>query len=138
MSSTGDYHQDCVDQINQFRWQCQCLPPLQRWTEAEVCTDQMAQNDYETQTANAGFAARICAPSGPAENECAGWVSLESVTQGAPGGESCLALMWHEVDSPSGEQGDYLNMSDDSYTKVACGIYVAPDGEVWALQNYSR
>ena len=24
----GDYHQDCVDVINAWRWQCHCLPPL--------------------------------------------------------------------------------------------------------------
>ena len=37
LPKTGDFGQDCVDRINQFRWECQCLPPLQRWTEAEAC-----------------------------------------------------------------------------------------------------
>lgn len=39
------------------------------------------------------------------------------------------------ADNPTGEQGHYVNMNNDGYTQVACGVYVAADGEVWALQN---
>ena len=35
IESTGDPYADYVTRINQLRWECQCLPPLQRWTEAE-------------------------------------------------------------------------------------------------------
>lgn len=52
--------------------------------------------------------------------------------------ESCLEMMWHEVDNPAGEQGHYEAMSSTSYTRVACGIHVGPDGDVWAVQNYDR
>lgn len=135
--STGDYHQDCVDTINKIRWDCMCLPPLARWTEAEACADQMAVYDAGQASAHAGFIAKLCTPSGTAQCECPGWGSVASITQGATRQESCLAMMWHEVDTPSGEQGHYKAMSNTTYTRVACGINASATN-VWAVQNYSR
>ena len=80
----------------------------------------------------------LCDPSGTAQCECPGWNSVESITQGTSRMESCLAMMWHEVDNPGGEQGHYEAMSSTRYTAVACGIYEGPGGEVWAVQNYTR
>ncbi len=141
-AATGDYHQDCVNVINAWRWQCQCLPPLERWAEAESCADQMAQYDYEANEAHAAFRARLCDPGGRGQCECPGWGSPESITHPREtnwgGGESCLEMMWHEVDNPAGEQGHYEAMSSSSHARVACGIYEAPDGDVWAVQNYDR
>ena len=148
-AATGDYHQDCVDVINAWRWQCQCLPPLERWPEGEACADEMAQYDYEVNVGatviepHAGFIASICSPSGSGQCECPAWGSIESITQPREGGfggmrESCLEMMWHEVDNPAGEQGHYEAMSSTRYAQVACGIYQGPDGDVWAVQNYSR
>jgi hypothetical protein len=141
--ATGDYHQDCVDVINAWRWQCHCLPPLERWTEGEACADEMAEYDYGVQSAHAGFIADVCEPGGRGQCECPGWGSAESITHPQESGwggerESCLEMMWHEVDNPAGEQGHYEAMSSTSHSRVACGIYVAPDGEVWAVQNYDR
>ncbi len=138
LPSTGDYHQDCVDNINQFRALCQCLPPLDRWLEGEACADQMAEYDYGTGVFHDGFSSGICDPSGTGQCECPSWNSVESITQGSNWGDSCLQMMWSEVDEPQGEQGHYEAMSSTRYTMVACGIYEAPDGEVWAVQNYSR
>ena len=135
--STGDYHQDCVDTINKIRADCMCLPPLARWTEGEACADQMAEYDSGQNTAHAGFKARLCTPGGSAQCECPGWSSVASITQGTSRMESCLEMMWHEVDNPSGEQGHYQAMSSKTYTKVACGIN-ASASDVWAAQNYSR
>ena len=135
--STGDYHQDCVDTINKIRADCMCLPPLARWTEGEACADQMAEYDSGQDSAHAGFNARLCTPGGSAQCECPGWSSVSSITQGTSRMESCLAMMWHEVDNPSGEQGHYQAMSSKTYTKVACGIN-ASASNVWAVQNYSR
>ena len=56
-ASTGDFAQDCVDRINQFRWECQCLPPLARWADAEVCSDEQSGNDQSTDTAHGNFGA---------------------------------------------------------------------------------
>jgi hypothetical protein len=135
--STGDYHQDCVDTINKIRADCMCLPPLARWTEGEACADQMAEYDSGQNSAHAGFKARLCTPGGSAQCECPSWGSVASITQGTSRMESCLAMMWHEVDDPSGEQGHYQAMSSKTYTKVACGINSSAS-DVWAVQNYSR
>ncbi len=135
---TGDYHQDCVDRINQFRAECQCLPPLARWTEAEACADQMAAYDAAANSAHAAFRAELCEPGGTAQNECPGWDSAESILVDQRFFESCIGMMWHEVDDPSGEQGHYEALSSTRYTRVACGIYDDGSGNVWALQNYGR
>jgi hypothetical protein len=135
--STGDYHQDCVDTINKIRLDCMCLPPLARWTAGEACADQMAEYDTGQSSAHAGFKAKVCTPGGTAQCECPDWGSVSSITQGTSRIESCLAMMWHEVDNPSGEQGHYQAMSSKTYTKVACGINSSATN-VWAVQNYSR
>jgi hypothetical protein len=44
--------------------------------------------------------------------------------------------MWDERLDPGGQQGHYKNMSNKSYTKVACGFYQTDDGKVWALQDF--
>ncbi len=130
---TGDYYADCVDRINQFRWECQCLPPLERWFEAEACADQQAQYDYEQDDAHAGFSDRICEPGGSAQNECPGYGPSFGIV------DFCLQQMWDEgPGEPFSVHGHYINMSNPDFTKVACGHYTTPGGDVWAVQNFSR
>lgn len=67
-----------------------------------------------------------------AQNECPGW-------PGPPGGmiTDCLQMMWDE--GPGADfntHGHYINMSSQQYTQVACGFYVTPSGDVWAIQNF--
>ena len=62
---SGNFKADCVARINQFRWDCQCLPPLDRWTDGETCADKHAEYD-STNGAHAGFIDDICAPRGSA------------------------------------------------------------------------
>ena len=57
--SSGDLAQDCVDRINQFRAECQCLPPLARWEDGEECADEQAEYD-STREPHAGFRDGIC------------------------------------------------------------------------------
>jgi hypothetical protein len=136
--STGDPYQDCVDRINQFRTECACLPPLERWTDGEMCADEMAEYD-STRTAHAGFADGIC-EGGSAQNECPGWGSSEQVIDG------CLQAMWAEGPPPQEpcdgqcfqDHGHYINMTNERYTQVACGFFETGDGEVWAVQNFTR
>lgn len=131
-TSTGDPYVDCVARINQLRSDCQCLPPLQRWTEAEACADAQAQYDFEEDRYHAGFTDNICSPRGSAQNECPGWGSVSQVIDG------CLQMMWDEgPGEPYSEHGHYINMTNPSYTKVACGFYTTPGGAVWAVQNFS-
>jgi hypothetical protein len=136
--TSGDPYQDCVDRINQFRAECACLPPLERWTEGEDCADQMAEYD-STRSAHAGFADNIC-EGGSAQNECPGWGSNEQVVDG------CLQAMWSEGPPPQEpcegqcfqDHGHFINMTNERYGAVACGFYETSDGEVWAVQNFTR
>lgn len=125
--STGDFGQDCVDRINQFRWECQCLPPLERWTEAEACTDQQSADDQSSGSAHGNFGA--CNEF--AQNTCPDWPSREDVVVG------CLQAMWDEgPGEPFVEHGHYINMSSTEYSKVACGSASGAPG-VWSNQNFS-
>jgi hypothetical protein len=136
--STGDMKQDCVDRINQFRTECACLPALDRWEEGEGCADQMAMFDSAQNSAHAGFMMDIC-KGGNAQNECPGWSSASQVV------DSCLQKMWDEGPPPmtpcTGDcfatYGHFINMTNKSMKKVACGFYKTEDGKVWAVQNFS-
>jgi hypothetical protein len=138
-ASTGDVYADCVNRINQFRTECACLPPLERWTDGEACADEMAEYDSVQDSAHAGFQDDVC-EGGSAQNECPGWRSEEQVVEG------CLQAMWDEGPPPtedcSGdcfqEYGHFINMTNTRYTKVACGFFTTADGDVWAVQNFTR
>ncbi len=50
----------------------------------------------------------------------------------------CLQMMWDEgPGEPFSAHGHYINMSNTSYNRVACGFYTTPSGSVWAVQNFS-
>jgi hypothetical protein len=126
--SSGDPHGDCVDRINQFRAECQCLPPLQRWTEAESCTDMQSSADQSSGVPHGNFGS--CGES--AQNTCPNWGSEDHVIT------ACLQAMWDEgPGEPFIEHGHYINMSNLEYTKVACGFSPSATG-VWSNQNFSR
>ena len=131
-ASSGDPYQDCVDRINQFRAECQCLPPLERWRDAEDCADQHARYDSEGAGPHGGFSDDICSPRGRAQNECPGW---RGGTEGVV--RQCLQLMWDEgPGEPFSAHGHYINMSNPGHTRVACGFYETPSGELWSVQNF--
>jgi hypothetical protein len=130
---TGDFYADCVARINQLRWECQCLPPLERWTEAEDCADQQAQYDYEVDEAHAGIGADICEPGGGSQNECPGYGPSFGIV------DFCLQQMWDEGPGEDFQaHGHYINMSSQTVTRVACGRYETPEGDIWSVQNFSR
>jgi hypothetical protein len=127
MTPSGDFGQDCVDRINQFRWECQCLPPLARWADAEMCTDTQSENDHNAQVPHGNFQA--CGEW--AQNTCPDWPSEEQVING------CLQAMWDEgPGEPFEAHGHYINMSSTDYSKVACGRFDSGQG-VWSNQNFS-
>jgi hypothetical protein len=137
--STGDIYQDCVNRINQFLTQCACLPALERRTDGEDCADQMAEYDAGKNMAHAGAKDNICQPGG-AQNECPGYASNNQVIS------LCMQQMWDEGPPPTSSctgscyqmHGHFINMTDPSVTKVACGFHTTPSGEVWAVQNFSN
>jgi hypothetical protein len=137
LPSSGDLHQDCVDRINQFRRECACLPPLERWTAGESCANEMAEYD-STRRAHAGFIAGVC-EGGSAQNECPAWDSEDEVIEG------CLQSMWDEGPPPGPNcddacfdmYGHFINMASSDYSRVACGFFTTSGGDVWAVQNFS-
>ena len=130
--STGDPAQDCVNRINQLRAECQCLPPLERWFEGESCATEHAEYD-STRSPHDGFSDGICENGGFGQNECPGWGSIEQTIDG------CLQSMWDEgPGEPFSEHGHYLNMTNPSFGRVACGFYETPGGQIWAVHNFTR
>lgn len=132
LPASGDIHADCVARINQFRWECQCLPPIARWSDGEACADGNARYD-STNGVHASFYDQPCGSGGRAQNECPGWPSTDSVISG------CLRAMWEEGPEdgdPDTVNGHYESMASTSYTRVACGFYTTPSGDVWAVQNF--
>ena len=128
-ASTGDSHADCVNRINQLRFWCQCLPPLQRWSDGETCANDMAERDHDNNDAHNGFQSGMC-NGGYAQNECPSWGSIEQCVEG------CLQMMWDEgPGSFFGGHGHYLNMTNSAYSRVACGFFDGSNG-TWSVQNF--
>jgi uncharacterized protein YkwD len=45
--------------------------------------------------------------------------------------------MWDEgPGEPYSVHGHYINMTNPSYSMVACGFYETGGGSVWAVQNF--
>lgn len=132
--STGDPRQDCVNRINQFRRECQCLPPLQRWTDGEACADRQAMIDQQTMTAHNGFRMGVCAGGG-GQNECPGWSGWRDVPSTI---SNCLQQMWDEGPGDfygPPPHGHYINMSSTRFSRVACGFYTSGSATT-AIQNF--
>ncbi len=130
---SGDFYADCVARINQLRWECQCLPPLERWVEAESCADAQAEYDFEVNQAHAGISAGICEPGGGSQNECPDYNERFDVVG------YCLQQMWDEGPGEDFQvHGHYINMSSTTVNKVACGRFETPEGNIWSVQNFSR
>jgi hypothetical protein len=130
--NTGDIHADCFARINQFRWDCQCLPPLSRWVDGESCTDSNAEYDSNNGV-HASFSAIPCGSGSRAQNECPNWPSNAQVIGG------CLQAMWDEGPedgNPNTVNGHYESMATSTYTRVACGFFTTPLGQVWGVQNF--
>jgi len=101
---------------------------LQRWTDAEACTDQQSADDQDANQGHANFGA--CGEN--AQNTCPDWGSEQQVVGG------CLQMMWDEgPGEPFIDHGHYINMSSTTYTKVACGSST-DSGGVWSNQNFSQ
>jgi hypothetical protein len=121
-SPSSDPSQACVDKINSLRASIG-LPALQRWTSEEACVDGEAKADAQTGIPHSAFPG--CGEL--AQNECPGWRGPASAMIG-----SCLDAMWAE--GPGG--GHYFNMTNPSYSKVACGFFTTASGAVWATQDF--
>jgi hypothetical protein len=117
----------CVDEINAYRATLG-LYPYERWEEGEACADDECRQDSESGLAHGAFGQ--CGEW--AQNECPGWPQpIDGSIQ------DCLAMMWAEGPGEDfSVHGHYINMSSESYTEVACGYYITPAGDYWAIQNF--
>ena len=126
-SGDSSPEQLCVDTINQYRATLN-LPAYTRWSAEETCADGQAQSDSASGTAHGAFG--TCTEM--AQDECPGWPGPPSTMI-----TGCLQQMWAEGPGPFDQgHGHYDNMSNSSYTQVACGFYVLADGSVWATQDF--
>lgn len=121
-SADGTAADLCVTTINQYR-ATKGLTPYARWTATETCADSEATSDGATSGAHGAFGK--CGEV--AQNECPGWPGPPAMMI-----PECLKAMWAE--GPGG--GHYEAMSSRLYTKVSCGFGTAPDGSIWAVQNF--
>lgn len=116
----------CVDRINEYRRQAG-VAPVTRWTEAESCVDSEAASDGASSSAHGSFGR--CGEF--AQNECPGYPSLNSVVT------TCLQQMYAEgPGTPYSAHGHYINMTNASYTRVACGFAQLSNGKWWAAQDF--
>jgi hypothetical protein len=117
----------CVDVINMYRASIG-VAPLERWVEAETCSNGEAESDAASGVAHGAF--QTCSES--AQNECPGWPGPPTQLL-----DGCLQQMWAEgPGEPYSEHGHYINMSNPGYTMVACGFHQQADGSYWAVQNF--
>jgi len=124
---SSDAEQLCVDTINQYRASIG-VAPLARWSDAEACVENQGFADSQSGIPHSAFGQ--C--SEWAQDECPNWPGPPDQMIG-----SCLALMWAEgPGEPYSQHGHYINMSNPSYTKVACGFAVLSNGRVWAVQDF--
>ncbi len=116
----------CVKRINGFRAGLG-LPAYERWDGGEACANSQARHDRATEQQHSQFGK--CGES--AQNACRDYPSIDETI------EQCLQDMWDEgPGSDFSTHGRFTNMSATAYTEVACGFAQAPDGTVWAVQNF--
>jgi hypothetical protein len=118
----GTAAQICVDTINAYRKQAG-LAPCERWTAAEACADAQAKSDGSTNTGHGAFGK--CKELG--QNECPGWPGPPETMI-----PQCLKAMWAE--GPGGGHHDL--MASTKMKRVACGFAAAPNGRIWAVQDF--
>lgn len=125
--SSADPAQQCVNNVNERR-ATQGLPPLQRWVQSEPCAADQAREGAATGQPHGAFGR--CTEQG--QNVCPAWAGPAD-RMIAP----CIQSMWNE--GPGADfaaHGHYLNLSSTRFTRVACGFYTAPSGQVSLVQDF--
>lgn len=103
------------------------LAPYARRTDEESCADSQAQGDATANTPHADFGR--CREM--AQNECPAW-------KGTPAHmvDACLKMMMDEGPGQGSQHGHYENIMSPRYSSLSCGLYVAPDGKMWLVQDF--
>lgn len=118
--------QRCVARTNDYRARTGAAP-LARRPDREACGDTQARSDAASRTAHGAFGQ--CGER--AQNECPGWAGEpEDVV------ERCLAMMFAEGPGAGPQHGHYVNMTEQSYRGVSCGMSRTSSGELWIVRNF--
>ena len=107
------------------------MPAATHALEGRRAMRQQAREVRQQARHSRGFHNGICEPQGLAQNECPGWPSNSGIIEG------CLQAMWDEGPGKRfSKHGHYINMSNPSYERVACGFAKSADGDIWSVQNF--
>lgn len=118
----------CLSETNRYRAQASA-PAVAQAHAKQSCADNQAKSDGQQNKPHGSFGQ--C--SEIAQNECPGFTgNPEAAVQ------ACLKLMFDEGPGEGPAHGHYTNMTNPSYTQVACGFFVTPEGNVWIVQNFHR
>ena len=120
-TDNGSVAQLCVDEINRYR-STLGLRPLERAHDREACANGQIADDARSGKWHGSFGG--CGES--LQNEC-----MSSPTSSEDMIKGCLRNMWNE-----GPGGGHYEAMKSSTTKVWCGFYTAPNGDVWSIQDF--
>jgi hypothetical protein len=120
-NGNGSVAQLCVDEINRYR-STLGLRPLERAADREACANGQIEQDARSGKWHGSFGG--CGEA--LQNECmSSPTSREGMIKG------CLRDMWNE-----GPGGGHYEAMKSSTSKVWCGFYTAPNGDVWSIQDF--
>ncbi len=141
-----DWHQDCVDMINNIRDK-ENVPRLQRYKGKEECSDKAAKINFETGVPHeswCGEGKNDPTPDGiGGQNECYVRPTLDQTLT------DCIRDSMYLFEKQCKQKNDcngninqdcqcghYEKMVDTAFKKVSCGIYVTPNKKFKALMNF--
>lgn len=116
-------------------------PALTEKASLETYADTGAQSDYDANSPHSHFSSTSGGGIAFAENECpghSGWHLAAGQTMNDLVGQ-CIAAFYAEgPGSDYSTHGHYINMMNDSYKSLGCGIYQAANGDVTIVQDYGQ
>jgi hypothetical protein len=126
------FAQRCVERINKLR-ATENLNSLQRYKEKESCVDGQSKLEYGASVPHRTLGS--CQENW--QNICDEESSIDDVI------EQCLEKrMWykekacHESGSTDCKSGHYKTMSNPALSKLACGFYEVPNGDIKSVQDF--
>lgn len=141
-----DWHQDCVDMINNIRNQ-ENVPRLLRYKDKEECSDKAAKKNFESGVFHeswCGEGKNDPPPGGiGGQNECYVRGSLDQTLTDCIRDSMYLfekkCKQNNDCDGKINQDcqcGHYEKIRDTAFKKVSCGIYVTPNKKFKALMNF--
>ncbi len=133
----ASFYQDCVDRVNNLR-ALENLSPLVRDQGNEESADNDARANYEANIPHSSV-------SSDAQNECPTYPNTSLIL------DDCIEKQMYYAEKLCYEKnpdscyldktcqcGHYVNITDNSFTKLACGLYETPNGKFKAILNFFK